>query len=56
MMRRTCLPDLAGTAIAPAVASDLLASGFAARLTGGPSVEEWEATLAAYGTDYTAPS
>ncbi|MEW2374437.1 helix-turn-helix transcriptional regulator [Streptomyces sp. NPDC006656] len=52
MMRRTFLTDLAGTAIAPVVASDLLARGFAARLAGGPSVEEWEAKLAAYGTDY----
>ncbi|MFI9063861.1 helix-turn-helix domain-containing protein [Streptomyces sp. NPDC053429] len=51
-MRRTFLTDVAGTAIAPVVASDLLARGFAARLTGGPDVEEWEAKLAAYGTDY----
>ncbi|MCB5181872.1 helix-turn-helix domain-containing protein [Streptomyces antimicrobicus] len=52
MMRRTFLTDVAGTAIAPVVASDLLARGFAARLTGGPSEDAWEATLAAYGTDY----
>ncbi|MFD7259051.1 hypothetical protein [Streptomyces sp. NPDC059874] len=43
---------MAGTAIAPVVASDLLAKGFAARLSGGPSVEAWEDKLAAYGTDY----
>ncbi|MFD5423181.1 multiprotein-bridging factor 1 family protein [Streptomyces sp. NPDC127069] len=52
MLRRTFLTDVAGTAIAPAVASDLLARGFAARLAGGPSEEEWEAKLAAYGSDY----
>ncbi|WP_240802045.1 XRE family transcriptional regulator [Streptomyces sp. A1136] len=52
MMRRTFLTDVAGTAIAPVVTSDLLARGFAARLNGGPDVEEWEAKLAAYGTDY----
>ncbi|MFJ3906240.1 helix-turn-helix domain-containing protein [Streptomyces sp. NPDC090025] len=50
--RRTFLSDVAATAIAPVVASDLLASGFAARLRGGPSVEEWEGKLAAYGADY----
>ncbi|MFD8025796.1 helix-turn-helix domain-containing protein [Streptomyces lavendulae] len=52
MMRRTFLTDVAGTAIAPVIASDLLAKGFAARLTGGPSAEAWEAKLAAYGSDY----
>ncbi|MFF3619460.1 helix-turn-helix transcriptional regulator [Streptomyces sp. NPDC002467] len=52
MLRREFLTDVAGTAIAPVVASDLLAKGFAARLAGGPSVEAWEAKLAAYGTDY----
>ncbi|MFE2857382.1 multiprotein-bridging factor 1 family protein [Streptomyces lavendulae] len=52
MMRRTFLADVAGTAIAPVIASDLLARGFAARLTGGPSAEAWEAKLAAYGSDY----
>lgn len=50
--RRTFLSTAAATAIAPVVASDLLNSGFAARLTGGPSVEAWEAKLATYGTDY----
>ncbi|MFB6613249.1 multiprotein-bridging factor 1 family protein [Streptomyces sp. NPDC056367] len=52
MLRRKFLTDVAGTAIAPVVASDLLARGFAARLSGGPSAEAWEAKLAAYGTDY----
>lgn len=51
-MRRTFLTDVASTAIAPVVASDLLARGFAARLTGGPDAQEWEAKLAAYGSDY----
>ncbi|MFJ9344806.1 helix-turn-helix domain-containing protein [Streptomyces sp. NPDC101733] len=52
VLRRTFLTDVAGTAIAPVVASDLLAKGFAARLAGGPSPEAWEAKLAAYGTEY----
>ncbi|MBT2546560.1 helix-turn-helix domain-containing protein [Streptomyces sp. ISL-44] len=52
MMRRTFLTDVAGTAIAPVVASDLLHRGFAARLAGGPSPDAWEAKLAAYGTQY----
>ncbi|MFD8636863.1 XRE family transcriptional regulator, partial [Streptomyces sp. NPDC059656] len=34
MLRREFLTDVAGTAIAPVVASDLLARGFAARLAG----------------------
>ncbi|MGW7572894.1 helix-turn-helix domain-containing protein [Streptomyces sp. NPDC054765] len=50
--RRTFLTDAAGAAIAPVVASDLLASGFAARLNGGPSADAWEAKLATYGTEY----
>lgn len=50
--RRTFVSDVAATAIAPVVASDLIRSGFAARLHGGPSVESWEAKLATYGTDY----
>lgn len=50
--RRTFLTDLAGAAIAPIVASDLLSEGFAARLAGGPSPDEWEAKLATYGTEY----
>ncbi|PEH78519.1 helix-turn-helix domain-containing protein [Nocardia farcinica] len=51
--RRRFLSHLAATSIAPAVASDLLSQGFSTRLhAGGPTVEEWEATLARYGTDY----
>ncbi|MEU9945953.1 XRE family transcriptional regulator [Streptomyces lavendulae] len=52
MMRRSFLTDVAGTAIAPVIASDLLARGFAVRLTGGPSAEAWEDKLSAYGTEY----
>ncbi|MFF4013266.1 XRE family transcriptional regulator [Streptomyces sp. NPDC001717] len=52
MLRREFLTDVAGTAIAPVVASDLLAKGFAARLASGPSADTWEAKLTAYGTDY----
>jgi transcriptional regulator with XRE-family HTH domain len=50
--RRAFLTDAAGAAIAPVVASDLLSAGFAARLHGGPSAEEWEAKLSTYGTEY----
>ncbi|MFI1869582.1 helix-turn-helix domain-containing protein [Streptomyces jumonjinensis] len=50
--RRRFLSDVAATAIAPVVASDLLSAGFAARLRGGPSVDEWENKLATYGTEY----
>ncbi|MFE2926028.1 helix-turn-helix domain-containing protein [Streptomyces goshikiensis] len=50
--RREFLTDVAGVAIAPVVASDLLSAGFAARLSGGPSVDAWEAKLATYGTEY----
>ncbi|MEN8650165.1 helix-turn-helix transcriptional regulator [Streptomyces sp. 21So2-11] len=50
--RRTSLSDVAATAIAPVVASDLLSVGFAARFQGGPSADEWEAKLATYGTEY----
>ncbi|MFE7379083.1 helix-turn-helix domain-containing protein [Streptomyces zhihengii] len=50
--RRTFLTDAAGAAIAPVVASDLLAEGFAARLRGGPTVDAWEDKLSRYGTDY----
>ncbi|MFE6776552.1 helix-turn-helix domain-containing protein [Streptomyces sp. NPDC057702] len=52
LRRRTFLIDVAGAAIAPVVASDLLSQGFAARLRGGPSVADWDGKLAAYGTDY----
>ncbi|MEV5938191.1 helix-turn-helix transcriptional regulator [Streptomyces sp. NPDC051994] len=50
--RRTFLTDVAGASIAPVVASDLLSTGFAARLAGGPTADNWESKLAAYGTDY----
>ncbi len=50
--RREFLTDVAGVAIAPVVASDLLSAGFTARLSGGPSVDAWEAKLATYGTEY----
>ncbi|MGW0736912.1 helix-turn-helix domain-containing protein [Streptomyces sp. NPDC002851] len=51
--RRTFITDVAATAIAPIVASDLIAEGFSARLAGaGPAADEWEAKLAAYGHDY----
>ncbi|MFC5720062.1 helix-turn-helix domain-containing protein [Streptomyces gamaensis] len=50
--RRTFISDVAAAAIAPVVASDLLTVGFSARLAGGPSVDDWEGKLAAYGTDY----
>ncbi|MBT2467351.1 helix-turn-helix transcriptional regulator [Streptomyces sp. ISL-66] len=50
--RREFLTDVAGVAIAPVVASDLLSAGFAARLSGGPSVDAWEAKLTTYGTEY----
>jgi transcriptional regulator with XRE-family HTH domain len=50
--RRTFLTDVAGAAIAPVVASDLLSMGFSARLQGGPTPDVWEAKLATYGTEY----
>ncbi len=50
--RRTFLTDTAVTAIAPVVASDLLSTGFASRLRGGPTVDAWESKLTTYGTEY----
>lgn len=50
--RRTFVSDVAATAIAPIVASDLLTTGFAARLQGGPSAEAWADRLETYGTEY----
>ncbi|GHC72486.1 helix-turn-helix domain-containing protein [Streptomyces cinnamoneus] len=44
--------NAAATVAAPAVTAGLLSTGFAVRLRGGPSSEEWEAKLAAYGSDY----
>lgn len=53
MDRRSFLTNVAGTAIAPVVASDLIASGFEAALHGpGPTAEDWEAKVAEYGRDY----
>ncbi|WP_194813888.1 helix-turn-helix domain-containing protein [Nocardia sp. XZ_19_385] len=51
--RREFLSHLAATAVAPVVASDLLAQGFSARIHRlGPGIDEWESRLATYGTDY----
>ncbi|MFD3471550.1 helix-turn-helix domain-containing protein [Streptomyces sp. NPDC058682] len=50
--RREFLTDIAGAAIAPVIASDLISAGFAARLRGGPSADEWEAKLTTYGSEY----
>ncbi|MGW8684338.1 helix-turn-helix domain-containing protein [Streptomyces sp. NPDC055817] len=53
LRRRAFITDLAATAIAPVVASDLIHDGFAAALRGdGPDVDEWRSKLAAYGHDY----
>ncbi len=50
--RRTFLTDVAAVSIAPVVASDLLHTGFAAALSGGPTVEDWRGRLVTYGEDY----
>ncbi|MFD3508016.1 helix-turn-helix transcriptional regulator [Nocardia sp. NPDC058666] len=51
--RRKFLASFAATAVAPGIASDLLAQGFTARLQGaGPGIEQWEHTLVGYGADY----
>lgn len=51
--RRTFVTDLAATAIAPVVASDLMQDGFAAALHGrAPDVDEWRTKLDSYGHDY----
>ncbi|MFJ8310883.1 MULTISPECIES: helix-turn-helix domain-containing protein [unclassified Streptomyces] len=51
--RRQFISDVAATAIAPVVASDLLSAGFAARLKGrAPTLDDWEGKLTTYGTDY----
>ncbi|BCK57095.1 hypothetical protein NWFMUON74_48670 [Nocardia wallacei] len=53
MIVREFLSYPAATSIAPVVASQLLSRGFSPRLHhAGPSLEEWEAELARYGTDY----
>ncbi|MFD4444575.1 helix-turn-helix transcriptional regulator [Nocardia sp. NPDC058519] len=51
--RRKFLASFAATAVAPGIASDLLAQGFTARLQGeGPSVDQWGHILVGYGADY----
>jgi transcriptional regulator with XRE-family HTH domain len=51
--RRGFLTSVAGTAIAPVVAADLISHGFAAALDGAaPDVDQWRATVAQYGHDY----
>ncbi|CRK60134.1 hypothetical protein [Alloactinosynnema sp. L-07] len=51
--RRAFISSLAATAIAPVIASDLIAHGFDAALRGGgPDIEAWRDRLATYGTDY----
>jgi hypothetical protein len=50
--RRRLLTDVAGVAIAPVVASDLIAHGFHAALRDGPTVDEWQGTVDQYGADY----
>lgn len=51
--RKNFLTSIAGTAIAPMVASDLLSSGFESALRGpGPTAEEWDAKVDAYGRAY----
>jgi transcriptional regulator with XRE-family HTH domain len=52
MERRLFLTDVASTAIAPIVASDLISHGFAAALGTRPAPDAWKARLAAYGRDY----
>jgi hypothetical protein len=51
--RREFITDVAATAIAPIVASDLIHAGFSARLNGnGPDTDEWREKLVTYGRDY----
>lgn len=51
--RRALLTDMAATAIAPVVASDLIRGGFAAALNGeAPGVDEWQDKISRYGHDY----
>jgi transcriptional regulator with XRE-family HTH domain len=50
--RRTFLTDMAASAIAPVVASDLISHGFGAALRARPAAEVWQGKLAAYGRDY----
>lgn len=51
--RRQFLTSVAGTAIAPVVASDLVERGFVAALNGsGPSLDDWGQAVETYGHDY----
>lgn len=51
--RRQFLTAVAGVAIAPVVASDLIERGFAAALRGdGPALDDWLAKVDVYGEDY----
>lgn len=51
--RRQFLTGIAGVAIAPVVASDLIERGFDAALNGsGPSVDDWLSKVDQYGRDY----
>ncbi|MFI1108712.1 helix-turn-helix domain-containing protein [Streptomyces physcomitrii] len=50
--RHTFLTDVAGSAIAPLAASELLEAGFSARISEGPTAEEWEERLSLYGSQY----
>jgi transcriptional regulator with XRE-family HTH domain len=52
MERRAFLTDIAGAAVAPLVASDLISHGFASALDGRPSEETWNGRVAGYGRDY----
>lgn len=51
--RRQFLTAVAGVAIAPVIASDLIEQGFAAALRGdGPALDDWLAKVETYGEDY----
>jgi transcriptional regulator with XRE-family HTH domain len=50
--RRSFLTNVAATAIAPVVASDLLRHGFSAALRTSPTVDDWQERLVTYGRDY----
>lgn len=51
--RRAFLTTVAGVAIAPLVASDLIQHGFAAALrSNGPRLDDWLETVDTYGRDY----
>ena len=50
--RRRFLTNVAATAIAPVVASDLLREGFDAALAGRPGLDQWAETIEDYGRAY----